>query len=57
MPTDDSDIIRIMIPEEDIPDEEERFLEDMGLAADGTRMQTGDLSWDGSPWYPDKPEN
>lgn len=39
---------------DELPDEEELFLEQMGLGADGTRMQLGDLDHTGRPWEPDR---
>jgi hypothetical protein len=42
--------------DDDLPDEEELFLEEMGLGADGTRMQLGDPDYTGRPWEPDRTE-
>jgi hypothetical protein len=42
---------------DDLPDEEEEFLEQMGLGADGTRMQLGDTDLTGRPWEPDRADD
>lgn len=36
-------------------DEEMIELEELGIAADGSRMQIGDTAWNGEPWDPDHP--
>lgn len=43
-----------VLDEDDLPDEEEVFLEEMGLGADGTRMQLGDTDYTGRLWEPDR---
>jgi hypothetical protein len=37
----------------ELPDEEDAFLESLGMAADGSRMQPSDDAWNGRPWDPD----
>jgi hypothetical protein len=37
----------------DLPDEEDQFMESLGMAADGSRMQPSDDAWNGRPWDPD----
>lgn len=37
----------------ELPDEEDAFLESLGMAADGSRMQPSDDACNGRPWDPD----
>lgn len=41
------------IETEELPDDEDQFLEELGMAADGSRMQPSDDAWNGRPWDPD----
>lgn len=45
------------LPEEEIdfPDEEDLFLEENGMGADGKPMMLSDAAWNGEPWDPDVP--
>lgn len=41
------------LDDDELPDDEDEFLEEMGMAADGSRMQVGDVALNGRMWDPD----
>lgn len=39
---------------DDLPSDEDMFLEELGVGGDGSAMTPSDDAWDGRPWDPDR---